>query len=263
MLWPPDGLQTLLTRIIMQHVSATFRKKSIDKSAEADQSTKQVVLFKPEQAAPAPTNDVSRNAEPFAGLTPELKGFSIINQGHLTLHYHSYNEASSSTSQPAVVPLKQGRDKNEDEQYSEALSSLMSIDLSPQDLPNPQARPKRQRMEKPEEPETEMVEPEAKKPRKKVKQEDEEPAQKASKKKSRSCKNCGCQFNPNQNKDSEQPCRYHPGMSTTAGHSTSHWKTRIAPFNFREYSTNDSLFISRTFQTLPVRSETERKEWRG
>lgn len=204
----------------MQHVSATFRKNTIDKSAEADQSTKQVVLFKPEQAAPAPTNDVSRNANPSAGLTSELKGLSIINQGHLTLHYHSYNETSSSSSQPAVVPFKQGRDQNEDEQYSEALSSLMNIDLCPQDLPSPLARPKRQRMEKPEEPETEMVEPEAKKPRKKVKQEDEEPARKVSKKKSSSCKNCGGQFNPNQKKDSEQPCRYHPGMSTTAGPRT-------------------------------------------
>lgn len=250
MLWPPDGLETLLTRIIMQHVSATFRRNSIDKSAEADQSTKQVVLFKPELAAPAPANDVSRNVEPSAGLTPEIKGLSIINQGHLTLHYHSYNDAPSSTSQTAVVPLKQGRDKNEDEQYSEALSSLMNIDLSPQDLPNPLARPKRQRMEQSEEPEIEMVEPEAQKPRKKIKQEEEEPAQKASKKKGRSCKNCGGPFNPNQNKGSKQPCRYHPGMWTAAGHLT--LQLRIASQNRGKFGTNKALIFKELSRTTPL-----------
>lgn len=205
----------------MQHVSGTFRKNSINNGAEADKSTKQVVLFKPEESTPAPSNNVSRDVKPSVGFTPDLKGLSIINQGHLTLHYHSYNEAPSSTSQPAMAPLKGALDRSEDEQYSEALSSLMDFDLSPQDIPRTLAKSKRQRMEEPEDPEDpeiEMVEPEPKPPQKKVKQEEkEQSARKTGKNKSIiTCKRCGERFNPNQKKRIKQLCNYHPGMWTRA-----------------------------------------------
>ncbi|KAK7698507.1 hypothetical protein SLS64_012499 [Diaporthe eres] len=203
------------------HVSATFRKKSSNNGTEADHSTKQVVLFKPEESAPGPTKDASRDVKPSVGFNPDLKGLSIINQGHLTLHYHSYNEASSSPSQPAVVPLKRGLDKNEDEQYSEALSSLMDFNLSPQDLSKPVPIPKRQRMEQPEqpeepeepeEPEIEMVDPEAQIPQKKVKQEEEATAKKGIKKTDLLCTKCGNSFQGKDNKCSKTPCHYHPAL---------------------------------------------------
>ncbi|KAL2286085.1 hypothetical protein FJTKL_07321 [Diaporthe vaccinii] len=206
------------------HVSATFRRKSRNNGTEADHSTKQVVLFKPEESAPGPTKDASRDVKPSVGFNQDLKGLSIINQGHLTLHYHSYNEASSPSSQPAVVPLKRGLDKSEDEQYSEALSSLMDFDLSPQDLSKSVPISKRPRMEdpeepeEPEEPETEMVDPETQVPQKKVKQEEEAPAQKGRKNKDLVCTKCGNSFQGKDNKGSKTPCHRHPGMSITAGH---------------------------------------------
>lgn len=204
-----------------------------------DQSTKQVVLFKPKEPAPTPSNDVSADVKPSVGFTPDLKGLSIINQGHLTLHYHSYNEAPSSTSQPAMAPLKRALDKTEDEQYSEALSSLMEFDLSPQDRPKPLASSKRQRMEEPEDhedPEIEMVEPEPQPPQKKVKQEEkEEPAQRKGKKRNNKCKRCGNRFNPKANR-LLHPCNYHPGMLTRAGHVIS-YSSRLKRWDWK-YRTN-------------------------
>lgn len=237
MLRPHLGLRTLLTRILVQHVSATFRNNSINNGAEADQSTKQVVLFKPEEPAPAPTKDVTRDIKPSIDFNPDLKGLSIINQGHLTLHYHSYNEASSSPSQSAVVPLKRNLDKSEDEQYSEALASLMDFDLSPKDRSKPLPGSKRRRMEGAEELQTEMVESEAQIPQKKVKQEEEAPAQKGTKKKGLSCQQCGKSFQGKDNKGSKTPCNYHPGMSTTAGHLISHLD-RFRCYDYGEYRTD-------------------------
>lgn len=218
----------------MQHVSATFRKDSISNGAEAENFTKQVVLFKPEESVPAPGNDVHKDVKPSVGLDPDLKGLSIINQGHLTLHYHSYNEGSSSAYQPAIVPLKRTSTRSEDEQYSEALSSLMDIDLSPPSHPDTCHASKRQRIE---EPGIEMVvEPDAQRPQKEVKEE-EEPAQKPTKKKGILCKNCGKPFNRNHNKGSKQPCRYHSGMLTTPAHPVSQL-SRSKVQDHSEYNTN-------------------------
>lgn len=80
-------------------------------------------------------------------------------------------------------------------------------------------------MEEPEDredPEIEMAEPELQPPQKKVKQEKKEPARKSPRKKGKWCKKCGNVFNPNQTEGSKQPCHYHPGMSTTFGHSILH-----------------------------------------
>lgn len=231
MLRPSCGVYAQLTCVLMQHVSATFRKGSTNNDAEPDQSTKQVVLFKPEETEPTPTKNGSKDTKVSLGGGPELTGLSIINQGQLTLHYHSYNAAPPSVPQQATVPLKRALDQNEDEQYSEALSSLMDFDLSPQGRPKPLATSKRKRVEEPEnpehpehlepeqpeQPEIEVAEPEHQNSRKKIKQEEEETVQNNAKKKKTECKNCGKSFKNKSNWRSKMPCQYHPGMSTTAG----------------------------------------------
>lgn len=201
----------------MQHVSATFRKNSINNRVEAELSKKEVVLFEPEKNAPAATTNASHNAKPPIDGPPELKGLSIINQGHLTLHYHSYNEVSSLAPQPATAGRKRALEKSEDEEYSEALHSLMDINLSHRNLADPPGTSKRQRLE---EPEPEVVEPEAQVEQEQAKQ-DEEPAQEK-KKKGLWCELCGNKFNGYENKGSKQPCKFHPGMSTTDDHFTPH-----------------------------------------
>lgn len=218
----------------MQHVSATFRKNSIINGTEADHSKKQVVLFKPQETAIATSNNAPNDTKLSFGGAPELQGLSIINQGQLTLHYHSYNAAPSTAYQSAPESRKHTLEKDENEQYSEALASLMDCDLSPQDRPKPLPSAKRLRFEEPEELETEMVEPEAQISQKMVKQEEEAPAQKESKKKALSCKQCGNSFQGKDNKGSKTPCHYHPGMSTTVVHLISHLN-RLRPYHCGKY----------------------------
>lgn len=179
---------------------------------------------------------------PPAGLSSDLKGLTIVNQGQLTLHYHSYNEISSAASQSTTVSRKRTLDRVDDEEYSEALASLMEFDLSPQSRPSLTTTTKRPRLEEPcikmvelevDKPQKidklemidkpEMIEKPQKidNPEKKVKQEERQPAQDEPKKKGSLCKNCGNAFDDIQNEVSRRPCKYHPGMSTT-GSSTSH-----------------------------------------
>lgn len=203
----------MLTCVALQHVSATFRKNSINRENEADKS-KQVVLFKPGETAPAPIQNESPDVKPSLGVTPDVKGLTIVNQGQMTLHYHSYNHASSPGPQTSAVPRKRALDRADDEEYSEALASLMEFDLSPEIRRNPSPDSKRQRLE---EPDIEMLEPEVSKPQNPVKQEDEEPVQKSKKKNNLPCKKCGKTWKGNENKGSKMPCSSHPGMSNTAG----------------------------------------------
>lgn len=244
---PSFGMYTQLTRVLLQHVSATFRKGSTNNDAEPDQSAKQIVLFKPEETAPAPTKNASKDTKLSLGGGPELTGLSIINQGQLTLHYHSYNAAPPSVPQQATMPLKRALDQTEDEQYSEALSSLVDFNLSPQLRPNPRASSKRPRVEEPEqpeqpeqpdepdEPEIEPVEAEPHHSPRSIKQEEEESARQ-SKRRNKKCRNCGAAFRNRQNKGSKEPCIYHPGMLTTASPLILHlsksrrrkWKKHLA-----------------------------------
>lgn len=257
----------------MQHVSATFRKKSLNHGTEDGQDAKQVVLYRPEESGLA-----SRDAMPSAGSSSDLKGLTIVNQGQLTLHYHSYNEVSSPAPQSAT-PRKRALDRVEDEEYSEALASLMEFDLSPQSRPSLTATSKRQRLE---EPCIEMVELEVDKPQKidklemidkpeniekpgkiekpqkidhpekKVKQEEEQPAQDEPKKKESSCKRCGETFDPMQKKKFQLPCNYHPGMSTT-GYLTSH--STKSGGKVAGSTTLTMITVSRRLQKLPQGSE--------
>ncbi|KAG8162098.1 hypothetical protein KVR01_007863 [Diaporthe batatas] len=195
------------------HVSATFRKNSVNGENEADKS-KQVVLFKPKKTAPALAKNESADVKPSFGATPDVKGLTIVNQGQMTLHYHSYNHAPSPAPQTPAVPRKRSLDKAEDEEYSEALASLMKFDLSPESRRDPTLNPKRQRLEKPD---IEMLEPEAPKAQDPVKQEKEQPVQKDKKKKKRNqkklpCKKCGKSYKGPENKGSKTPCRSHPGV---------------------------------------------------
>lgn len=124
---------------------------------------------------------------------------------------------------------KHALEKDEDEEYSEALASLMDCDLS---APNRSAGPgtsKRQRLEEPEaemaEAEAEMTEAEAETPESEVKiaeagekrsqvtQDDgHNQPMKQKKKYSRLCKNCGSTFNLKRNNGPKKRCRSHPGM---------------------------------------------------
>lgn len=217
-----------------------------------------MVLFKPEESAPTPGNDVHKDVKPSVGFGSDLKGLSIINQGHLTLHYHSYNEGSSSAYQPATVPLKRTLGKSEDEQYSEAISSLMEIDLSPRSQADPSPTSKRQRIE---EPETEIVEPDAQNLQKKVKQEKYDHVQEPTKKKGVSCQKCGNPFKHNENDGSKQPCRYHPGMLTTADHPVS--ELSRSKFQDRGITRLIMINVKRNLHELPRGGEAERKERRG
>lgn len=230
MLRPHFELRTLLTRGLVQHVSATFRNNSINNRTEADQSKKQVVLFKPQETAAAASNNVSNDPKISVDGPPELKGLSIVNQGQLTLHYHSYNAAPSPAYQPTVEPRKRALEKDEDEEYSEALASLMDCNLSAPNRPASLGTSKRQRLE---EPEAEMIECEAEMPeseveiseagaqeqqddaeqQSQVKQEkDHDQPMKRMKKNMRLCKKCGNAFNPNKNIGRKKRCRFHPGM---------------------------------------------------
>ena len=198
-------------------MSATFLKTSLNMGSEADQSKDKVILFKPEVTAPAATNSPSKDPKPSVGGPIELKGLSIINQGHLTLHYHTYNDASSPAPQPAIADRKHALERSEEEEYSEALSSLLDFNLSPAIRPDPPVDSKRQRLE---EPEIEVVEPEAQQEEEQVKQEGEQPVHKKKNKNGMLCKKCGNTCKHTQNKDSKQPCNFHPGMSTTPHHVT-------------------------------------------
>lgn len=231
-------------RMTLQHVSATFRKKSINQGSEADHTAKQVVLYRPEESGPA-----SRGTMPSAGFSSDLKGLTIVNQGQLTLHYHSYNEVSSAAPQSATPSRKRTLDRVDDEEYSEALASLMDFDLSPQSRSHHTATPKRQRLA---ESIIEMVKLQVDKPQKtgklgkteklekidqlekidelqgidkpqKVKHEDSQPAQEQPKETDSLCKRCGNAFNSAENRASSKAlCNYHPGTSK-AGSLTSYF----------------------------------------
>lgn len=213
-IFPLFKVEEVLTSLVSQHVCATFRKGSVTRENETDQS-KQVVLFKREETAPAPIKNDSTDTKPSLGVNPDLKGLTIVNQGQMTLHYHSYNHASSPAPQTDVVPRKRALDKAEDEDYSEALASLMEFDLSPESRRNLPPASKRHRLE---EPDIEMLEPEVPKPQNPVEAEEDKAVQKNKKKNKPSCKKCGKTYTKNQNKGSNTPCNSHPGMSNTVGH---------------------------------------------
>ena len=206
-------------RVLLQHVSATFQKKTTNHETEGDKTTKQVVLYKPEESGPASIHDGSKGTTPSVGLPPDPKGLTIVNQGQLTLHYHSYNEVSSPAPQSVAVSRKRPLDRAEDGEYSEALASLMEFDLSPESRRNPPPSSKRQRLE---DPDIELEEPEVEKPQNGHKQEKVQPVEKKPKKKGNICTQCGKGFNPKQNKGSKQPCTYHPGTSIIGDQLTPH-----------------------------------------
>lgn len=218
----------MLTRVLVQHVSATLRKSSINNGTEADQSKKQVVLFTPQENAAATTNNKPNDPRLSVGGPTELSGLSIINQGQLTLHYHSYGPAQSSSYQSATESRKHALEKEEDEEYSEALASLMDCNLSAPNRPKTFGTSKRRRMEKSgavtphAEPataegvagltqaEAEEQQDEAEQ-QSQVKQGGNQPLiQKTNN--TKLCKKCGNIFNPEKNKGPKKRCGYHPGM---------------------------------------------------
>jgi hypothetical protein len=202
----------MLTHGILQHVSAIFHRNATGRDKKTDHS-KQMVLFDPDKSAFSPANDASTDIKPSLDGSSGLQGLSIINQGHLTLHYHSYNDASSSVPQRSTGRSKRALDRAEDEEYSEALASLMDFNLPPESRRNPPPSPKRPRLE---EPDIEMMEHKVQEPQKRFKQEDEEePVKHKTQKNNFICRNCGESYNPRQNKG--YPCNYHPGMSSTTG----------------------------------------------
>lgn len=231
------GLRLLLTRVMVQPASAIFRKSSIGNGAEADQSAKQLVLFKPEEAAPVAANNSYNGTKPSVSGPPELQGLSIINQGQLTLHYHSYNSAPSPGSHLSTESRKHFLEKDEDEDYSEALASLMDCNLSAPDHSAAMGASKRRRVGEPEaemsrnkagseiarstmkdtEVQAEFTETEAQeqldevKQQGQVKQEDDQPMQQKTED-VRQCKKCGNMFDPLKNSGRKKLCRLHPGM---------------------------------------------------
>lgn len=221
-------LRLVLTRIMVQPVSAIFRKSSIGNDAEANQSANQLVLFKPEESAHIAANNSSNGSKPSVSGPPELQGLSIINQGQLTLHYHSYGTAQSSSYQPVTESRKRGLEKEDDEQYSEALASLMDFDLSAPKGSKIRVASKRRRLEKPgsgmvqaedatADAEAELIEAEAQEQQggaekqTKVKQEEDQHMKKK-KNKTKLCKKCGKMFNPDRNNGPINRCCFHPGM---------------------------------------------------
>lgn len=224
------GLRLLLTRITVQPVSAIFRKSPIGNGAEADQSAKQLVLFKPEEAAPVAANNSSEGTKLSVSGPPELQGLSIINQGQLTLHYHSYSAAQSSSYQPVTESRKRGLEKGDDEQYSEALASLMDCSLSAPNRSKIRVASKRRRLEQPgsgmvqaedatADADAELIEAEAQEQQDEaeqqtqVKQEEDQPMKKKNKKRNtKLCKKCGNMFNPDRNNGPRNRCCFHPGM---------------------------------------------------
>ncbi|POS68985.1 hypothetical protein DHEL01_v212619 [Diaporthe helianthi] len=189
------------------HVSATFRKNSINLKKETDQS-KQVVLFTPEETTPEPSKNESTGVNPSLGFNQDLKGLTIVNKGQITLHYHSYNDTSSPTPQTAATSRKRALDRADDEEYSEALASLMEFDVSPQSRRNPPPNSKRQRLE---EPDIEMEEPEFPKLEDPEKQPVEGTVEKNKQKQDLACKKCGEFYKGTENKGSSMPCCSHPG----------------------------------------------------
>lgn len=215
---------------------------------------KQVTLLKSEEraeeTAPAAINDMHTDTKSSVGGLPEAKGLTIINQGQMTLHYHSYHEASSLAQQSATVPRKRALERSEDEEYSEALASLMDFNLSATNNPTSLVTPKRLRLEGPEPQEHQE----------KLKEAEDQPGQIQISKKHKLCKNCGKFFYPSQNNGSKTPCNYHPGKWKYNCESFLPWT--IKRLCHGELNIN-SEFMARNFQPLPQWCEETKKERRN